>query len=151
MEIFPSGPSRQAMASPESRCCNVLMCLAWSWSHLVTRVAVSLCRSCNFIAVGPRQSPFPHYGMKSLVQFLQCDFEVFKGVPVIIWTGLLWCGVQPMKREVGLKCLENMVWTVLCICVCPGNATLALTQLYKRTIRDSCPICSLHKYGWCVH
>lgn len=30
VEIFPSGPSRQAMASPESRCCNVLMCLAWS-------------------------------------------------------------------------------------------------------------------------
>lgn len=30
VEIFPSGLSRQAMASPESRCCNVLMCLAWS-------------------------------------------------------------------------------------------------------------------------
>lgn len=69
--------------------------------------------------------------MKSLVQFLQCDFEVFKGVPVIIWTGLLWCGDQPTKREVGLKCLEKLVWTVLCICVCPGNATLALTRLYK--------------------
>lgn len=69
--------------------------------------------------------------MKSLVQFLQCDFEVFRGVPVIIWTGLLWCGVRPMKREVGLKCLEKLVWTVLCICVCPGSATLALTRLYK--------------------
>lgn len=79
----------------------------------------------------PRQSPFPHYGMKSLVQFLQCDFEVFKGVPVIIWMGLLWCGMQPMKREVGLKCLEKLVWADLCICVCPGNATLALTQLHK--------------------
>lgn len=69
--------------------------------------------------------------MKSLVRFLQCDFEVFKGVPVIIWTGLLWSGIQPTKREAGMKCLEKLVWTVLCICVCPGNATLALTRLHK--------------------
>lgn len=79
----------------------------------------------------PRQSPFPHYGMESLVQFLQCDFEVFKGVPVIIWTGLLRCGIQPMKREAGMKCLEKLVWTLPCIRVCPGNATLALTRLHK--------------------
>lgn len=30
VEIFLSRPSRQAMASQESRCCNTLISLAWS-------------------------------------------------------------------------------------------------------------------------
>lgn len=57
VERFPSGPSRQAMASPESRRGDVLMRLAWSRSHSVTPDAVSLCRSRNSTSLLAKMEP----------------------------------------------------------------------------------------------
>lgn len=110
---------------------------------------MSSCNHCNQFPTCPSQEEakkFPHYGTKSLLQFLVncwflmswCNIEVLR-VSVICWTGWTWCGFQPVKRgkkrakgrEVRLKCEERLPRTGPGCCVYPGKATLALTWLHK--------------------